>query len=387
MIHILIAPNAFKHSLEATLVATAIQKGLAQSKLKCTTECFPIGDGGDGTGDLIIKRCGGHLVETEVHDPIGRKIKASFGLIEQGKTAVIEMATASGIRLLEPSECKPLHTSTFGTGELLKCALNMNVNKFIIGMGGSATVDGGMGILSALGVRFLDEQGNELPCIPENLIDMATIDVSELDKRIFDCEVDILCDVDNTLLGKEGAAAIFGPQKGATESDVKKLEVMLANFARIAYHQTGIKMDAIKRGGTAGGAAAGLAVFLKARLLNGIDHFLELTGFDTALLKSNVLITGEGCIDEQTLQGKGPYGVALRAKNKNIPVIGLAGKVPLGLHPNLMYYFDVLMAIGHEPSDLTSALQTTNANLTRSAQQVGNLLALVESKNSLSNRK
>ena len=374
--NILIAPNAFKHSLTAGEVAEAIRKGLMQSKLDCTCECFPIGDGGDGTVELIINKCGGQLVNAEVHDPLGRKINASFGLIDEGKTAVIEMADASGVRLLIPEELNPLRATSYGTGEQIKVALDKGARKIIIAMGGSATVDGGSGILKALGIRFLNADGSELSNLPEGLSELASVDLSKLDERILKSELIVLCDVDNLLLGNNGAAAMFGPQKGASPEDVQILDSAQAKLSAVALLQTGKDMSAIKYGGTAGGAAAGLYAFLNARLVNGIDHFLQLTGFDNALEKAGLVITGEGSIDEQTLQGKGPFGVAYRAKLKGLPVIALAGKVPLERDAGLQKYFDVLMPIGHQPFDLPTALAATENNLVRTAEALGNLLAL-----------
>src|SRR3569833_655901 len=193
---ILIAPNAFKNSLDAKQVALAIEEGLKQSRLQCTTECFPIADGGDGTGSLIVERCKGEIVKQDVQDPLGRKIASSFGLIDNGKTAVIEMADASGLRLLKKEELNPMRASSYGTGELIKAALAKGVERIIIAMGGSATVDGGCGILSALGIRFLDDALKELVAMPKELAAMAQIDVSNLDKRVLNCEMVILCDVD-----------------------------------------------------------------------------------------------------------------------------------------------------------------------------------------------
>jgi len=314
--HILIAPNAFKNSLTAEEAALAIKEGFMQSRLDCDCECFPIGDGGDGTAELIIKKCGGVLVDTAVHDPFGKKINTSFGLIDGGKTAVIEMADASGLRLLKPDALNPLLATSFGTGEQIKIALDKGAEKIIIGMGGSATVDGGSGMLKALGIRFLDANGEALTGLPGNLINLASIDVSGLDKRILKTEVVVLCDVDNLLLGENGAAAMFGPQKGASAKEVVQLDAALAKFAAISLLQTGKSMAPIKYGGTAGGASAGLFTFLDAKLVNGIEHFLVLTGFEKSLEKANLVITGEGSIDEQTLQGKGPFGVAQLAKEK-----------------------------------------------------------------------
>jgi glycerate kinase len=337
--HILIAPNAFKNSLSADEAANAIAHGLKVSKLECTTTCFPIADGGDGTGSLIVERCKGQLIQKEVNDPLGRKIISQFGLIDNGKTAVIEMADASGLRLLKREELNPLQASSFGTGELIKFALDEAVSKIIIAMGGSATVDGGCGILSALGITFFDADGALLSAVPGSLASLNRIDVSELDPRIADCEIVVLCDVNNKLLGPQGSAAIFGPQKGATPADVIKLDNFLTLLDEVARKQTGMKMSELKYGGAAGGAAAGVCIFLNAKLVNGVEHFLQVTGFEEELSKANLLITGEGSIDLQTLQGKGPIGVAKRAKHKNIPVIGLAGKVPLDQNSELDEYF------------------------------------------------
>ena len=378
--HILIAPNAFKHSLDAEEAAAAISEGFIQSNLDCTCESFPIADGGDGTGELIIKKCDGVLLQTETNDPIGRKIKTSFGLIDDGNTAVIEMATSSGIKLLQQEELNPLVASSFGTGEQIIAALDAGVKKIIIGMGGSATVDGATGMLKAMGIRFLDGTGKELIVLPRDLEQLHSIDLSELDQRILKCEVVVLCDVDNLLLGDNGSAAIFGPQKGASPGDVKKLDEALAKLSAIGLTATGKDMSAIKYGGTAGGAAAGLFAFVNAKLENGIEYFLDLTGFDTALEKADLVVTGEGSIDEQTLQGKGPFGVANRAKKKNIPVIGLAGKIPLDYSTSLQKYFSVLFAIGNQPTDLVTALKTTRNNLIRTANELGDLLFLNEFK-------
>jgi len=374
--HILIAPNAFKHSLDAECAALAIRDGLGESRLNCICECFPIGDGGDGTAELIIKKCGGILVETDVRDPLGRRMRAGFGLIDAGKTAVIEMANASGLRLLSPAELDPLRALSFGTGEQIRAALDKGVKKIIIGMGGSATVDGGVGILSALGIRWLDEQGRDLSSLPEDLAQLAAVDVSGLDPRVFDTEIVVLCDVDNGLTGVQGAAAVFGPQKGASPDAVLRLDTSLVRLAAVTLRQTGKDMAAVRSGGTAGGAAAGLYAFLDAKLVNGIDTYLELTGFEKALEVADLVITGEGSIDEQTPQGKGPFGVASKAKLKGLPVIGLAGKIPLTKEGPLQKYFDVLLSIGHEPTDLATALKCTRENMVRTSREIGNLLAI-----------
>lgn len=374
--HILIAPNAFKHSLEAGQAAAAIARGFAQSRLPCQCECFPVGDGGDGTGGLIMEKCQGQWVKSSVHDALVRKVEASFGLIDNGATAIIEMANASGIRLISKNELNPLLATSYGTGEQMKHALDRGVKKIIIGMGGSATVDGGCGMLKALGIRFLNDSGEDLEELPASLVNLAAIDNSGMDVRIQQCEVVVLCDVDSLLLGKEGAAAVFGPQKGASPEAVNRLDAALGRMAQVALQQFGKDMATIPYGGTAGGAAAGLFALLNARLVNGIDYFLDLTGFDQSLQNASLVITGEGSIDEQTLQGKGPFGVARRAKQQGVPVIGLAGNVPLEPSDALHAVFDVLLAIGNQPCDLPRALAATNSNLERTAKELGNMLHL-----------
>ena len=379
--HILIAPNAFKHSLTANEAADAIQEGLKRSGLNFTSECFPIADGGDGTGHLIVEKCRGTWHEYEVHDPLGRLIKAPLGIIDQGKTAVIEMADASGIRLLQQNELAPLEASSFGTGELIRHALDRGVQRIVIGLGGSATVDGGVGILNALGVKFLDSDHNLLDAVPKNLSSLHTIDLSEIDSRIMHCQIKVLCDVDNLLLGSDGAAAVFGPQKGARPKDVTILDEVLSKLSDCVFKLNGRKMDMIVHGGAAGGVAASLSAILNAELLNGAEHFLELTGFFESLKSADLLITGEGSLDEQTLQGKGPFAVAKYAREKGIPVVGLAGKVPLHDSPEMDKYFNVLLAIGNQPQDLSSAMKFTASNLIRTAKASGRLIAILGSGN------
>ena len=377
--HVLIAPNAFKNSLSAAEAARAIQQGLHTLRQTfadhpLTTECFPVGDGGDGTGDLLIERLGGQRITAPARDPFGRPISTYWGLADNGRTAIIEMANASGLRLLDRNELDPLKASSMGTGDLILAALDRNVDRIILGMGGSATVDGGTGILQALGVRFLNAEGQPLENLPGRLTDLAMIDMKNLDPRLRKVELTVLCDVANPLTGAQGAAAVFGPQKGASEQDVQHLDACLGQLARAIHSQTGRALSSLPRAGTAGGAAGGLYGILEAGLVSGIDYFLEITGFETALDRCDCVITGEGSIDEQTLQGKAPCGVAVRAKKKGRPVIALAGKVPLHEIPELKEYFDVLLPISHAPVDLSTALRNTADDLARTAAQLGSLL-------------
>ncbi|MFI5187610.1 MAG: glycerate kinase [Chitinophagales bacterium] len=377
---ILIAPNAFKNSLDAAAVANAIKKGLQQSNLKCTIQIFPVGDGGDGTAALLIQHYNGEMIPAAVHDPLGRKISSSFGLIDEGQTAVIEMANASGLKLLQSNELNPLRANSFGTGELMIDALNKKVTKMILCIGGSATVDGAAGIVQALGIHFLNRKGKELNNMPENLTQLYSIDFSRVDQRVMNCKIVVLCDVENVLLGKQGAAAVFGPQKGAAPAGVKKLEASLTKLRDVVLQQTGKDMASMRRGGAAGGIAAGLAALLNAELVNGIDYFLTMTNFDKALKLADLVITGEGSIDIQTLDGKGPFGVAKKAKEHKIPVIALGGKIPSKAVKSLERYFDMILSINPEPIALSTALLHTRANLIRTAEAIGHSLAMKKMK-------
>jgi glycerate 2-kinase len=373
---ILIAPNAFKNSLSAFDAAQAIAAGLANSRLRGSWAEFPIADGGDGTGELLLRRLGGTSIAIEVQDPLGRKISAPLGWIKDSRRAVIEMADASGLRLLRTDELDPLSASSFGTGELIRAALDQGAREIVLGVGGSATMEGGVGILRALGVRFLDRHGQGLPEGAAALSELASIDSSALDPRLAQCSLTVVCDVVNVLLGPSGAAAVFGPQKGATSSVVAEIEAALANFAAVVLRQTGKDMTSIVSGGAAGGVAAGLWALMGAKLAPGIDFFLGATGFDAALGDVDLVITGEGRIDEQTLHGKGPHGVALRAKARGIPVVAFAGSVSPTAMRSLQEYFDALLPIGAGPADLAQALRNTASDLERAAHALGNLLAL-----------
>ena len=373
---VLIAPNAFKHGPGAAEVAMAIEAGLKKSRLQCTTICFPVGDGGDGTARLIIDNARGVMLPVETVDAFGKEILTEFGLIDNGTTAVIEMANASGIRHLNQQELNPLKANSFGTGKIIKTALDKGVSKIIIGMGGSATVDGGTGILRALGLRFLDSRGDELSGLPESLIDLHSIDDRHLDNRVAACTIIVLCDVRNTLLGKEGAAAVFGPQKGANSEAVSKLELALSQFSRCTQAHTGKDVVNLVHGGTAGGAAAGMFAYLNAQLVDGASYFLDITCFRDDLNNADLVITGEGSLDEQTLQGKAPFAVAQAAKRAGKRVIGLAGNLPAKGLQTLSSYFDVVMSISQGPAGLVASIENTEINLIRTATTIGNLLAM-----------
>ncbi len=377
---IVIAPNAFKGSLTAGEAAQCIAKGLKTSQLSCTLQLIPIADGGDGTAHLISKKLSAKSMKALVHDPLGKKIEASYGWVSKSKTAIIELADASGLRLLNQAKLNPLKSNTRGTGELIKSALNKGAKKIMLGIGGSATVDGASGLLNELGVKFLDKHGNKIKELPKGLLALDQVDVSSTDRRLKDCEIIVLCDVANKLLGKNGAAAIFGPQKGANEKEAHLLARCLYQLNKIVKKDLGIEMDSFKYGGSAGGLAAGMATFLNAKLVSGISYYLEIAGFENELKNADLLITAEGKFDTQTLEGKGPYGVAQQAMKHEIPVILLTGQVPLKTGEHLHHYFNVILPIGYGPASIKDAIKNTAADLERTAMELGNLLALKKSR-------
>lgn len=376
--HIIIAPNAFKGSLSARQAADFMAEGLHQSNLSCTLTIFPIADGGDGTATLIADKLKSESIEKSVHDPLGRKIEVAFGWVRQSKTALIEMSAASGLRLLKNKELNPLKATTKGTGELIKAALELGAKEIIIGVGGSATVDGAVGLLVELGVHFLDKDQKEILDLPEKLIYLNSIDLTELDPRLKTCKIIVLCDVENTLLGENGAASVFGPQKGADVKQVALLEKGLKQLNDIVRQDLGVDMAAIIYGGAAGGVAAALSAILKAELVSGIDYFLDIMEYEKCLKEADLVITAEGGLDDQTLEGKGPAGVANKAREKNIPVVMLAGNIPLEPGKKMHQYFEAIFPIGHGVVPLHEAMLNTAADLKRTTCQLGNLLAIKE---------
>ena len=372
--HIIIAPNSFKNSLNALEAGKVIQKGLGLSKLNASYEVLPIADGGDYTLEILVDYFKGKYIDMEVEDPLGRQIKASYGLIKNGKVAVIEYTKASGIHLLNEDELNPLKASSYGTGKLISDALDKNVEEIWLGVGGSATVEAGIGILEALGIKLLNKEGYTISRGARGLYELETIDTSKVNKKALNIRLKVLCDVDNYLLGEQGAAKIFGPQKGADEKMVIELENLLTKFRNITQKTIQEDMADIKHGGASGGIPATLKVYLNAKLVNGIDFILDQMNFNKSLHKADLLITAEGKIDNQTLGGKGPAGVALKAKEKNIPVIALGGKIPDKIEQDNL--FDAVFSILPGPVSLATALENTRNDLERTACQLGNLLSL-----------
>jgi len=327
MFRIGIAPDSFKGTLTALEAASCIERGLRNVLANVSVTKIPMADGGEGTVRAIVEATGGRIVRRLVNDPLNRRIKASFGVTGDGTTAVIEMAAASGLALLKPKERNPTRTSTFGTGELIRHALRFDVKKILVGIGGSATNDGGTGMARALGVRFLDGQGRELPEGGIFLKRLNRIDMKRLDPRFKCVTVEVACDVDNPLVGLHGAAQIYSPQKGATAGMVRELDAGLRQLGRIIRKDLHIDIMNVPGSGAAGGLGAGLMAFLGGRLRPGVDIVIDSVELERKLRGCDLVITGEGRMDSQTVFGKAPAGVAKVAGNLGIPVIAICGSL------------------------------------------------------------
>ena len=357
---IVIAPDSFKGSLSALAVGEAIREGILKIDAGVETVLVPMADGGEGTVQSLTDASGGKIIQTTVHDPLFRKIKSFYGIMGDGKTAVIEMAAASGLPLLKPEEKNPLKTTTYGTGELIKEALDKGCTKIILGLGGSATNDGGLGMAQALGVRFLDENENEIGYGGGELLKIHTIDMSGINRRIQNVEFIAACDVDNPLCGEKGASNVYGRQKGGSDIDVKKLDNGLAHFAQLLESMLGVNLKDFPGTGAAGGLGYGVMMFLKGTLENGFDIVSRVTKLAEKMEGADLVITGEGKIDFQTVFGKTPFGVAQLAKRKkNIPVVAIAGSLGEGYKELFEKGFDGIFSIIDKPMSLDGAIENT----------------------------
>ncbi|WP_191565838.1 glycerate kinase [Metabacillus idriensis] len=324
---VVIAPDSFKESMTALEVCEAIERGLKRAMPDVHIVKVPMADGGEGTVQALVDATNGTFTSLSVTGPLGLPVEAQYGWLGDGKTAVIEMATASGLHLVPPERRNPLLTTTKGTGELIKDAVQKGAQHLIIGIGGSATNDGGMGMAQALGVKFLDERGAELANGGGELSKLAKIDASGMIPQLSGVSIDVACDVDNPLTGPSGASAIFGPQKGATADTINVLDQNLSHYASIIKKELGIGIEQMEGAGAAGGLGAGLLAFLNATLKRGVDIVLETVQLEKHLEGADLVITGEGKIDGQTIHGKTPIGVSKAAKKKKIPVIAIAGLI------------------------------------------------------------
>ncbi len=322
-----LAFDSFKGSLSSQEVAEAFESGLRSCAPECEVVKVVIADGGEGTTEALVEALHGEYIDAVVSDPLGRPITTRYGIVDNGSTAIIEMAKASGLPLLHPCERNPLQTSTYGTGEMIADALKRGCRHFLIGIGGSATNDGGMGMLSALGYQFLDKQGNRLKGNGASLLDVASIDDSQILPAVREAHFTVACDVTNPLYGENGAAHVFARQKGADTHMVEQLDRGLRNYAQVIKEYNDSDIAALPGAGAAGGLGAGFCALLNAHLVPGIEMILDAIKFDRIIADSSLIVTGEGCIDYQTLMGKTPSGVLKRASQHNIPVVAIGGKV------------------------------------------------------------
>ncbi|END2488356.1 TPA: glycerate kinase [Vibrio vulnificus] len=367
---IIIAPDSYKESLTAMDVAIAIEKGFKQVLPDAHYVKLPMADGGEGTVQSMVDATGGIIIEHTVTGPLGQRVDGFFGLLGEGKTAVIEMAAASGLHLVSPELRNPLITTTFGTGELIKAALDHGVKHIIVGIGGSATNDGGIGMAQALGIKLLDAHGNALGHGGGELAKLETIDCSQLDPRLAQVRLEVACDVDNPLCGTKGASAVFGPQKGATPEMVTILDENLAHYATVIKQQLGVDVRDMAGAGAAGGMGAALLGLLNAELRPGIEIVMDAVRLDEIVADADLVITGEGRIDSQTIHGKTPIGVARTAKKHGLPVIGIAGCLSADCGVVHEHGLDAVFAVVNRSVDLPTALAEAAENVELTARNV-----------------
>ena len=351
---ILCASDSFKGSLTSEQTILLITKAAKEVFGDCEVMGVPVADGGEGTVDAVIKAEKGEMIDCKVHGPLAEPVTACYGVFDD--TAVIEMSTASGLPLVPQNLRNPMNTTTLGTGELILDALDRGYRNLSVAIGGSATNDGGMGCMRALGVRFLDDNGNELEGFGRDLIRVRTIDVSGIDNRLKESNVTVMCDVKNPLCGKDGATMTFGAQKGATPDIQVQLEEGMCNYRDVIKDSFGIDCDGIEGAGAAGGLGAGLCVFLKGQLRSGIDSVLDLIHFDERLEGVDMVVTGEGRTDWQSCFGKVMQGVGRRAAAKDIPVLGLSGSLGKNAMDICRYGVSSLMTTVNAPMSLEDAI-------------------------------
>ncbi|RRZ97127.1 glycerate kinase [Erwinia sp. 198] len=373
---IVIAPDSYKESLSAQQVATQIEQGFREIFPEAQYVKLPAADGGEGTVEAMVAATGGKTVRLRVTGPLGEEVDAFYGLSGDDSCAYIEMAAASGLELVPAARRDPLITTSFGTGELIRSALDKGVHRFIIGIGGSATNDGGAGMVQALGAKLLDSEGRQIGSGGGRLNDLATIDISELDARIKNCRFEVACDVTNPLLGEEGASAVFGPQKGATPELVEQLDNALAHYAQIIRRDLDIDVLSIPGGGAAGGMGVALHAFCGAELRRGIEIVTEALGLDELVRDATLVITGEGRIDSQTIHGKVPIGVAQVAKRYNKPVIGIAGSLTKDVAVVHQHGLDAVFSVIYSICTLDDALENAADNVRMTARNIAAALAI-----------
>lgn len=370
------APDSFKGSLTATEITRILQEEARKAFPDCEAFSVPIADGGEGTVDALITAAGGEVRVTEVEGPLGERVRARYGLLDEGKAAVIEMAQASGLPLVG-NEKRPLEASSFGTGELMLQALKDGAQKLIVGIGGSATNDGGMGMLSALGARFYDAAGTLLHGRGAELAQVESADFSQLSAQIKEAEIEVICDVKNPLLGENGATAVYGAQKGVTPAMFPALEAGMARYAAVLERTLGRDVSRFDGAGAAGGMGAALGGVLKAKMRNGVGAILDAVHFDTLLKNCDLVVTGEGRIDRQSVEfGKVPSGVARRCREYGVPVIAIVGGMGEGAEA---FYEEGLVSIlttVNGPMELSKAIALAEPLYRDAARRMFRLLQI-----------
>ena len=366
---IVVAPQAFKGSLSATEVGNSMIKGIENVITNSTNLLVPIADGGDGTLETLVESSQGKINLIKVTGPLGEQQNSAWGALGRNKTAIIEMARSSGLALVPINKLNPLISTTYGLGEVILDALDQGYRDFIIGIGGSATNDAGAGMAQALGAKLLDSNGNELPFGGESLSKLNSINIDGIDTRIKESNFAIACDVNNPLTGPEGASAIYGPQKGATPEMVNTLDQALTNFAKIVEKDLGIKINNVEGSGAAGGLGGGLIAFLNGKLRKGVDIVLDFVDIDKALINTNLVITGEGQLDFQTIYNKAPIGVAKRAKHLGIPVIAISGSLGENFSVVHEHGIDAASSIVSKPMTLEEASKNAPELISTATEQ------------------
>jgi len=374
---ILIAPDSFKHSLSAVEAAQAMAGGIREVLPNAELILKPMADGGEGTLDTLLAATGAELRHSPVQDPLGRNIHARWGWLAESQTALVELAAASGLMRLKPDERDACRASSYGTGELIRAALNAGAVRILLGIGGSACVDGGSGLLQALGARLLNTQGTSITAGGAGLAELATIDLSALDTRLSQVSIEVLCDVDNPLCGEQGAACVFAPQKGANPEQVAQLETALAHFAECAKNRLGKDFSTHPGSGAAGGAGFALQAFLGAKIVQGAAKVAEVIELGNAMQNCDFVITGEGCLDTQTLHGKTICGVLQIARRQSVPVIALTGTLGEGYQALYTQGLTAAFSLVNGPLSLEHACQNASRLLQERAQDIARLLTAV----------
>lgn len=372
--HFLVAPDSFKGSLTAAEAARAMARGLRTVFPDAEILELPVADGGEGTVDALLAATGGTSRCTRVHGPLGDPVEAVWGVLGDGRTAVIEVAAASGLGLVPEMQRDPWRASTFGTGELVRAALDAGLRKIILGLGGSATNDGGAGFARALGVRFLDAEGRDLPEGGAALVQLARVDPAGLDVRLEETELLVASDVDSPLCGPRGATAVFGPQKGVAPEALQALDAALGHLARIAARDTGREVADVPGAGAAGGLGAGLLWFTRARIRPGVELLLEASAFEARLQEVDLVFTGEGRTDAQTALGKAPAGVAAAARRQGVPVVCLSGSLGEGAEGLLDLGMEALASVPPGPLDLATCMAEAAPLLEAAARRAARLV-------------